>query len=103
VVQKFFTSVFLGIVFITSSTLAHANTSNSTTIGISVIVPERAEDQQCVVGFESNMDNNFTPMQNSGCRYNSKTLLQTAYQQATKSTQQNKNSQGFVTVVITAP
>ncbi len=101
--QKFFTSVFLGIVFITSSTLAHANTSNSTTIGISVVVPERAEDQKCVVGFENSMNNKFIPMQNSGCRYNSNTLLQAAYQQATNSTQQNKNSQGFVTVVITAP
>jgi hypothetical protein len=86
VLQKLFTSIFLGIVFITSATLAHANTSNSTTIGISVVVPERAEDQKCVVGFENSMNNKFIPMRNSGCRYNSKSLLQTAYKQASTKT-----------------
>ncbi len=78
--------------------LVYASTSNSTTIGISVIIPERAENQKCTVGFENSLDNEFTAMQNSGCLYNSGKLLQTAYQQATKI-----NSQGFVTVVVTAP
>ncbi len=90
--------MFLCSAFIFSPTLVCANTSNSTTINISIVVPERAEDQKCVVGFENSLNKKFIPIQNSGCRYNSKALLQTAYQQTTK-----KNSQGFVTVMITAP
>ncbi len=98
---KSFLSVFLWIVFITNPTLASANTSNSTTLNISIIVPERAEDQKCVVGFENSLNQQFTSMKNSGCQYNSKKLLEVAYQQATKNTKEN--TKGFVTVIITAP
>ena len=98
---KFLISVFLWIAFIASPTLVSAETSNSTTIGISIVIPERTEDQKCVVGFKNSLNKQFTPMQNSGCRYNSKKLLQIAYQKATRKF--NQNSQGFVTVVITAP
>ena len=102
VALKSLISGFLGIAFIASTTLVSANINNqlsdSTTIGISVVVYERAEDQQCVVGFRSETNRNLTDLQNKGCQYDSATLLRTAYQQATK-----RNSQGFVTVVITAP
>lgn len=91
-------SLLLGLIFIISSVFVRANNSDSTTIGISVVVPERAENQKCTIGFENSLDGNITAMQSSGCHFNSKKLLQTAYQQATK-----KNSQGFVTVLITAP
>lgn len=94
---KVFTSVFLGLACIASQTLVYANVSNSTTIGISIVVPERPQDQKCVVGFKST-NNEFTPLKSSGCSYNSNKLLQAAYQKAT-----SVNSQGFVTVVITAP
>ncbi len=97
---KIFISGFLWIVFIVSPTLANAQTNN-TTIGISVVVSERAENQQCVVGFENSLDNKLTPMQTSGCHYDSEALMQTAYQQITKHTKNYSHS--FVTVVITAP
>ena len=94
---KALTSLLLiGILFIPA--LAQAKATNTATIGISVVIPERAENQKCTVGFENSLNNQFIAMQNSGCLYNSKKLLQTAHQQATKT-----NSQGFVTVVITAP
>jgi hypothetical protein len=96
VLLKAFTSLLLlGIVSITA--LATAKTSNSSTIGISVIVPERAESQQCVIGFK-NSQSGLTPLQHSGCQYDSDKLLNVAYHQASKI-----NSQGFVTVVVTAP
>ncbi len=98
---KSFISVFLWIAFIASPTLVSAKTNNSTTIKISIVIPERAEDQKCVVGFKNSLNKQFTTMQNSGCRYDSKKLLQIAYQQATKKLK--RNSQGFVTVVVTAP
>ena len=95
---KIFTRLFLGIVFFASPLLVYANTSNSSTIGISVVVPERAEDQKCVIGFQNSIDNSFTHLNSLGCRYDSRKLLQTAYQQAS-----SLNKQGFATVVITAP
>lgn len=93
---KVLISVFLGVAFFASTTLVHANLSESTTIGISVVVPEHAEDQKCVIGFENN--NQFTALQNTGCHYNTHKLMQTAYQKATV-----LNTQGFVTVIITVP
>ncbi len=92
---KFFTNVFLGLACIAASqTLVYANIG---TISIGVVVPERAQDQKCVVGFTSNT-HKFTSLKSSGCSYNSTKLMQTAYQKAT-----SVNNQGFVTVVITAP
>jgi len=85
-------------------TLVSANTSNSATISIGVVVPERAENQRCTIGFENSYNDHFTPLQNTGCLYNSNALLQTAYQQASKNSHAtHTNSQGFVTVVVTAP
>ena len=95
---KTFLSVFLCLAFIASPTLVSAKSSNSATIGISVVVPERAEDQKCVIGFESSIDNSFTLLNNTGCQYNSQQLLQIAHQQAS-----SLNTQGFATVIITAP
>ena len=97
-VFRLFLSLFLWVAFFASPEIASAKTSNSAVIRIRVIVPERAENQKCIIGFNNSIDNTFISMQNSGCRYNSKALLQTAYQQVMK-----KNSQGFITVVITAP
>ena len=95
---KIFLSVFLGIAIFASPTHVYANTSNSTAISINIVIPERAEDQNCVVGFKSNAKNTFTPLKSAGCHYDSKILLQTAYRQAS-----TLNTQGFATVVVTAP
>jgi hypothetical protein len=98
VLLNVFTRALLGLVcIVTIQTLVYANTNNTTSISIGVVVPERAQNQKCVVGFKSNT-RNFTPLESSGCHYNSAKLLQVAYQKAT-----SVNSQGFVTVVVIAP
>jgi len=61
-------SAFLWIACFASSTLTYAN-SDSTTIGISVVVPERTEDQKCTIGFENSHDNQLITLQHSGCSY----------------------------------
>ena len=98
---KILLSGFLWVALIASPTLASAKVSQSSTISISIIVPERAKDQKCVVSFEDSFNKQSISIQSSGCQYDSKKLLQTAYKQAMKHVR--KNSQGFITVLITAP
>ena len=100
---KTFTSLFFWIAIIASPTLVCADTSNSTSIGISVVVPERVKNQNCTIGFENTNNDKFVSLQHSGCQYDSNKLLKMAYQQAINNKSMQKNSQGFVTVVISTP
>ena len=97
-----FTRLILGLAFIVSFGLVHANTGDSTTISINVVVPERAENQKCTIGFENSLNDRFVALQHSGCQYQTNKLMQHAYQQVSKQ-KTLLNSQGIVTVVVTAP
>jgi len=82
--------------------LSSAAATNSANFSISVVVPERIEDQQCNIGFQTDENVKLVPLQHSSCLYDSKIILQAASQLASNR-KITLNTQGFVTVVVTAP
>lgn len=99
-------NLFMSVISLTGFVIfpspSNAAATNSSSFSISVVVPERLEDQRCQIGLQTDDTVKSVPLQNSSCRYDSKKILQAASQLASDR-KITLNTQGLVTVIVTAP